>query len=136
MVLLFAPRFNDAAEKTEALEMKTLTIVSVAVVLSTGCAKFDGAPAQARSLSSQEQVDTEPAGPLVVDENSLQILHVLPNQTTFRNFSMGNEVFQLAHGPAQTWNGCDTRARVMGGYNSDSQCGKGYFRERFINRLC
>jgi hypothetical protein len=31
---------------------------------------------------------------------------------------------RLAHGPAITWMGCDSRARLMGGYNSNTRCGR------------
>ena len=51
------------------------------------------------------------------------------------DFSVGSQLFKLDYGQAQKWNGCDTSARVVGGYSSDSKCGSGYFLPAFARHL-
>lgn len=41
-------------------------------------------------------------------------------------FELDPKITTLAHGPAQFWMGCETKATVMGGYDSDTKCGRAY----------
>lgn len=77
--------------------------------------------------------DEEPAGP----HEPLGELEVLHEQAPVLGapFSASREVFKLANGPAQQWDGCDQDSVVSGGYDSDSKCGKGYFHPAFVEHL-
>lgn len=50
-------------------------------------------------------------------------------------FAMKPAIFQLAHGPGQTWNGCEVQAAVGGGYSSDTKCGNGTLDPAFAVHL-
>lgn len=43
-----------------------------------------------------------------------------------QDFSFSSSVAYLAHDKAVKWDGCSKSARVRGGYDSDSSCGKAY----------
>lgn len=74
------------------------------------------------------------AGPLEVSEDTLEVLQTAsPGNESF--FSFSNETYKLANGPARKWDGCATTALVRGGYNSDTQCSKGYFLPKFAQHL-
>jgi len=91
---------------------------------------------EAISMSSTDldHIGEEPAGLPTEIPETLESLGMAPSAKS-GDFSLSDETYNLAHGPAQIWNGCDTDAAVMGGYNSDSKCGKGYFHPIFAGHL-
>lgn len=100
-----------------------------------GCGRFEENELALASLSEQERIESEPAGPLDVDESQLEVMHMLPEGVSTGNFVISDKVYRLANGPAQKWNGCAAKARVMGGFNSDTACGPGYFHPKFAAHL-
>lgn len=102
--------------------MKTLLVLFLFACVS--CAK----------LSAEDMEFEEPAGPLEISEDTLEILNVeAPTKDTF--FSMSPETFKLANGPARKWDGCASAALVRGGYDSDTACSSGYFLPGFTKHL-
>lgn len=51
------------------------------------------------------------------------------------SFKIGTDTHQLAHGPANFWEGCEIRQTVKGGYSSDTICGRAYFHPKFSTIL-
>lgn len=50
-------------------------------------------------------------------------------------FAVLPKISQLAHGPGQTWNGCESTAMVKGGYDSDTKCGNGTLHPNYAKHL-
>lgn len=86
------------------------------------------------SSSDPDHIGEEPAGMPNDIPETLEILDTIATVNS-ADFSLSEQSYKLAHGPAQIWNGCDSNATVMGGYNSDSKCGKGYFHPIFAAHL-
>lgn len=99
-------------------------IIIFFALVSTACGRLSAADLEAE----------EPAGPLEISEETLEVLHVeTPGKESY--FSFSAETFKLANGPAKSWDGCAPSALVRGGYNSDSKCSKGYFHPGFVKHL-
>jgi hypothetical protein len=62
-------------------------------------------------------------------------LFALPPPKPGLYFSFDPQQRKLAHDYAQFWLGCQSEAAVMGGYNSDSACGRAYIHPRFAKQL-
>jgi hypothetical protein len=103
------------------------------LVLVVGCSKSEFETISAAS-SDPDHIGEEPVGLPTDLPDTLEPLHSVPSTNT-GDFSLSEQTYKLAHGPAQVWNGCDSNAPVMGGYNSDSKCGKGYFHPLFAAHL-
>ena len=50
-------------------------------------------------------------------------------------FYFENQSFALAHGPGLRWDGCVQEKQTQGGYNSDTDCGRGFFHPAFADNL-
>jgi hypothetical protein len=112
--------------------MKYLALLFM-IFIVMGCSKSEFEVAQLAS-SDQDHVGEEPVGlPDDIPETP-EVLHTTPPADS-GDFSFGKTTIKLANGPAQIWNGCDTSSSVVGGYNSDTVCGKGYFHPLFAEHL-
>lgn len=72
-------------------------------------------------MSEDTDVDLDVPGPITLEKVD--------------TFSLEEQIFQLAHGSALRWDGCDTDKATQGGYNSDSQCGRAFFHPSFAKNL-
>jgi hypothetical protein len=50
-------------------------------------------------------------------------------------FFLEAQNFELAHGPALRWDGCENGYESQGGYNSDTRCGRAFFHPAFSDHL-
>lgn len=98
-----------------------------------GCSQSDFEIAQLES-TDKDHIGEEPIG---LPEDIPSVPEVEDTELNGRSddFSLSTTSLKLAHGPARVWNGCDPNATVMGGYNSDTICGKGYFHPLFAQHL-
>lgn len=113
--------------------MKILILVTIIFFISFGESSEMNAHEWASSIVNSG--DEEPAGLYGDPVGELEILHEKDPLPPGTSFSVSREVYKLANGPAQKWDGCDQEALVTGGYDSDSQCGKGYFHPEFVEHL-
>lgn len=109
------------------------TILLFALLFSLGCSQSEF---QSLELASQDadQAENEPAGLPDDIPDSVNSMHI-EEPVAFGDLAVSSETIQLANGKGQIWDGCDTRAVVRGGYNSDAKCGKGYFHPAFVQHL-
>lgn len=111
-----------------------IKLLLLPLILVFGCAKSPENDALDLASNSTEQTAEEPAGLPDDLDRVLEVMHVKPVMPG-ADFAASSEVIKLANGPAQTWDGCDLKAKVRGGYESDTKCGKGYFHPDFIEHL-
>lgn len=98
-----------------------------------GCSQSDFEVAQLGS-TDKDHIGEEPVG-LPNDIPAVPEISDTRLNSESGDFSLSKNSMKLAHGPAQVWNGCDSKAVVMGGYDSDTVCGKGYFHPLFAEHL-
>ncbi len=82
-----------------------------------------------------EEEESNSEGDVVVIEDPGDVTPgpvVVPLKNTF---SLSSNLFSLAHGSAQKWDGCESSKASQGGYNSDSRCGSAFFHPRFGSNL-
>ncbi|MCJ8277300.1 MAG: extensin family protein [Bdellovibrionales bacterium] len=71
-------------------------------------------------------------------ENIEVINEVEPEQIVIQmknTFDMGTRLFSLANGNAYRWEGCNKDKASQGGYNSNTNCGRGFFHPSFADNL-
>lgn len=79
--------------------------------------------------------DFSPEDEVVTEEEGQNVEDIVLNINLKNTFHFEDNTFSLAHGSALRWNGCEKEKASQGGYNSDSQCGKGYFHPSFAGNL-
>ena len=112
--------------------MKHLSTAILTIVICAGCARDASHEAEwASGVPETEKIEAtaEPRSGSVFEA----LKFTLPKPGFY--FSVGSEKFPLAQGPAYKWNRCDPQATVNGGYDSDTECGGGYFQEGFATHL-
>lgn len=67
----------------------------------------------------------------IVDETP----SIPPVQSLENTFYIEAQTFTLARGPSKRWDGCKSNYRSVGGYNSDTRCGKAFIEEKFSKNL-
>jgi len=50
-------------------------------------------------------------------------------------FFIERQSFSLANGPAKRWDGCEEGYKSVGGYNSNTRCGRAFLNEKFSDNL-
>ncbi|MCB0378046.1 MAG: hypothetical protein KDD33_06105, partial [Bdellovibrionales bacterium] len=65
-------------------------------------------------------------------EDSGEVVEIVDPTNTFY---LEDQLFSLAHGKAQRWDGCRKDYVSQGGYNSDTQCGRAFFHPNFASQL-
>mgnify|MGYP006077432979 CR=1 FL=1 len=112
--------------------MKKILLI-LSVFFAFGCSKSDIDVSDLAS-TDMDHIGEEPIG---LPDDIPPAPEVSNPEVSSRssNFSLNKNPLQLANGLAQVWNGCDSNSNVMGGYNSDTICGKGYFHPLFAQHL-
>ncbi|MEO0335761.1 MAG: extensin family protein [Pseudomonadota bacterium] len=78
---------------------------------------------------TEPDLDPDPGrDPAGEDENDEPVFKV-------DTFFLEDQTFQLAHGPADRWGGCEDGYESQGGYNSDTRCGRAFFHPAFSDQL-
>lgn len=116
---------------SRAFSIAVLTLLT-STLINCAQASGDGEWASGEPDSTQGDNDNQVETP-VVDETPSPVPPTPPS--TDIHFSMLAKITQLAHGPGQTWNGCDKEATVMGGYGSTTKCGNGTLHPAFAVHL-
>ena len=112
--------------------MRKIALLTL-ILFVCGCSQSDFEVAQLSS-TDKDHVGEEPVG-LPNDIPAVPEISDTRSNSESGDFSLSKNSMKLAHGPAQVWNGCDSNAAVMGGYDSDTVCGKGYFHPLFAEHL-
>ena len=72
----------------------------------------------------------------VIDQTPVDPMPTQPPVQSLENtFHIEAQNFSLARGPAKRWDGCKNGYRSVGGYNSDTRCGRAFIEEKFSRNL-
>lgn len=111
------------------LKIGNLILLGCLLTLSA-CGKFEQHSAEwASGIPDDNTAEATPAVP----SHTPVVPPMVPDANI--SFVFSRTTTKLANGVAKTWNGCDTNQVVMGGYNSDTECGSGYFLPAFADHL-
>ncbi|WII72602.1 extensin family protein [Bdellovibrio sp. 22V] len=124
---------NTHFSKLTKMLASAVVLVSMSTLISCANASGDGDWASGEPDTSQGIPDTETPSPGTTTPTPSPV-PTDPADPSI-HFSMLPKIAQLAHGPGQTWNGCDKNAMVMGGYGSTTKCGNGTLHPAFAVHL-
>jgi hypothetical protein len=125
---------------TKQLALAVLTVLTLGL---GGCAKSsDDGKWASEEIPDPVESPTDPTVTPMPTPTPPRVPNATPTPTPtpgpgqdWPSFSMGTEIYQLAHGPGQTWLGCATKAYVKGGYDSNTVCGNSALHPAFAKQL-
>jgi hypothetical protein len=83
----------------------------------------------------EETVPTPKPAPTPTPEDPKEEVGDRTPDSLLDTFYIERQDFNLANGKAKRWDGCESGYKSIGGYNSDSRCGRAFIHKKFSENL-